>query len=61
MFIKRLENGNLWNGSTKYAIINLKGLITMDFVVGLLSFVGEGISAWAIAAWSYFQEKLDNN
>jgi hypothetical protein len=41
--------------------MNLKELITLDFVVGLLSFVGEIISAWAIAAWSYFQEKLDNN
>jgi len=33
----------------------------MDFVIGLVSFVGEVISAWAIAAWSNFQEKLDNN
>jgi hypothetical protein len=41
--------------------MNLKELITLDFVVGLLSFVGEVISAWSIAAWSYFQEKLDNN
>jgi hypothetical protein len=41
--------------------MNLKELITLDFVVGLLSFVGEVISAWAIAAWGYFQEKLENN
>jgi hypothetical protein len=38
-----------------------EGVINMDFVVGLLSFLGEVISAWTTAAWSYFQEKLDNN
>lgn len=45
-------------GLEKHMIIILKELITMEFVVGLLSFVGEVISAWAIAAWSYSQENL---
>ncbi|WP_289318018.1 hypothetical protein [Peribacillus sp. NJ4] len=43
-------------GLEKHMIIILKEL--MEFVVGLLSFVGEVISAWAIAAWSYSQENL---
>jgi hypothetical protein len=42
-------------------IILLKELITMELVVGLLSFVGEITTAWAISAWSYYQEKLGNN
>lgn len=45
----------------EHAIIILKELITMELVVGLVSFLGDVISAWAFAAWGYFQEKLDNN
>lgn len=33
----------------------------MELIVGLLSFLGDVISAWAISAWSYFQEKIDTN
>jgi hypothetical protein len=43
-------------GLEKHMIIILNELITMEFVFGLLSFVGEVISA--IAAWSYFQANL---
>jgi len=35
-------------------------LVVMEFVIGILSFVGDVISAWAISAWSYCQEKLDD-
>jgi len=31
----------------------------MELVVGFLYFVGEVVSAWAISAWSYFEEKLN--
>lgn len=33
----------------------------MELVIGFLRFLGDVISACAMAAWSYFQEKLDNN
>ncbi|MBM7602511.1 hypothetical protein JOC75_000481 [Metabacillus crassostreae] len=32
----------------------------MDLLTSVLSFVGNIVSAWSMAAWSYFQEKLGN-
>lgn len=32
----------------------------MEFVVRVVVFTGEVISAWAFAAWGYFQDKLDS-
>lgn len=42
---------------TKPCDNNKKELITVELVVGLITFVGEVISAWAMSVWSYYQEK----
>jgi len=33
----------------------------MELLVGIFSFVGEICAAWAMSAWSYFQEKTGTN
>jgi hypothetical protein len=30
----------------------------MEIVAGVLTFVGDIVSAWAMSAWSYYQEKI---
>jgi hypothetical protein len=40
---------------------NKKELITMELVIGLISFVGDVLAAWAMSAYGYFQEKLSND
>ncbi|WHY69483.1 hypothetical protein [Neobacillus sp. SuZ13] len=47
--------------TTKQCDNKLKELIIMELIVGLISFVGDLIAAWAMSAWSYYQEKTGNN
>lgn len=33
----------------------------MELIIGLIVAAGDFIAAWAMSAYSYFQEKLNNN